>query len=232
MLTSEAARYAEGFQVLYSNNTFVIRTTSQRVFGGLLPRIPPAILSHITSVEFVMEAVFISSKHYDALPEADKDEAEMLKRTLSCVPHLMPNLQNFYIGFCPDTCLLDRCQWGNALEYECTKYFASLVEAMARELGQMGRSCEIELGLPSTPFAQYRHEAIMQSCRIGIPEWKPGMPSKYSYHPRPRLFWPAQNERPNAESGTDEGGGLDVGYWISETQYDERRPFTSFCFQT
>lgn len=228
---SDAARYNEGVEVLYSSNTFVVRPTSQRVFGGLFPQIPANILSRITSAEFVMEDRFISSRDYDALPAADKNEANMLTRTLSSVPQLMPNLQKLYIGFYPDTCLLIDCQFGNALEYHCTKYIASLMEAMAREFGQMGRSCDIELGLPYTPFAQYRHEAITQSCRIGIPEWKQGMPNKFSYHARPRVFRPAHNERPNAESGIDEGGGSNVGYWISETLFDERSRFKAFCFQ-
>lgn len=217
---SDATRYVEGVKILYSNNNFVIRTTSQRVFGGLFPRIPATILSQITSVEFVMEALFISYKDYVALPETDKDEPEMLKRTLSSVPSLMPNLRRLYIGFCPDTCLVDGCQWGNALEYECTKHIASLLKAMALEFEQMGRYCDIELGLPYKPFNQYRHEAIMQSCRFGIPEWKPRMPSKYSYYPRSRLFWPAQNKRPDAKSETDKGGEPGVGYWISQTQYE------------
>lgn len=215
---SDANRYDEGIKVLYSNNTFVIRTTSQRVFGGLFPQIPTTILSQITSVEFVMEALFISYKDYVALPEIDRDEADMLKRTLSSVPSLMPNLQKLYIGFCPDTCLLDGCQWGNALEYECTKYIVTLVEAMALDFGDMGRSCEIELGLPLRPFDQYRHESIVQSCRLAIPEWKPGMTSRYSYHPRARLFRPVQDKRPGAEAGILDEGEPEVGYWISETQ--------------
>lgn len=167
-----------------------------------------------------MEALFISYRDYVALPETDKDEADMLKRTSSSVPSLMPNLQKLYIGFCPDTCLLDGCRWGNALEYECTKHIVSLVEAMAINFGNMGRSCEIELGLPHRPFDQHRHENIMQSSRFAIPERKPGMPSRYSYHQRARLFRPTQNKRPRAESGIDEGEP-EVGYWISEIQYDD-----------
>lgn len=217
---SDATRYVEGIKVLYSNNTFVIRTTSQRVFGGLFPQIPTTILSQITSVEFVMEALFISYKDYVALPETDRDEADMLKRTLSSVPSLMPNLQKLYIGFCPDTCLRDGCQWGNSLEYECTKHIVALVEAIALDFGNMGRSCEIELGLPHRPFSQYRHETIMQPCRFAVPEWRTGMPSRDSYHPRARLFRPAQNKRPGAEAEIDEGEP-EVGYWISEIQYDD-----------
>lgn len=156
----------------------------------------------------------------------------MLTRTLSSVPERMQNLQKLYIGFYPGTCLLDDCQFGNALEYRCTGYIASLMGAMAREFGKMGKSCDIELGLLYTPFSQHRHEAATQSCRIGIPEWKQGMKNQFSYHSRPRVFRPAHDERPNAESGVGEGAGSDVGYWISETLFDERSHFKEFCFET
>lgn len=229
---SDAARYYEGFNVLYGSNTFMIRITSQCVFGNLFPQVPATILSHITSVEFVMERLFRSWKENDALPATDKDEAEMLKRTLSSVPRLMPNLQKVYVGFCPETCLLDRCRHGNKLEYDCTKHIANLMGSMAREYGRMGRPCDLELGLPSTSFDEYLREAMKQGSKAGHPGWKPGMTSKLSYHPRYRIFRPALDESAKAETRNDEGRGPDVGYWVSQTQYDHPRPLVMRCFGT
>lgn len=190
------------------------------LLGRLVPQIPATILSRIISVECVMEELFRGYKDYHDLGQAERCEGHMLERTLYDIPRLMPSLQKFYIGFWPNTCLLLRCEYGSTLSYECTKYFASLMEAMALEFAQMGRTCELELGLPSTPFERYQFEASKHGRNSGLPNWKPEFPSKRSYYPRLRLFQPAQSRKQGPELGTDGGGGCDVGYWISMSQQD------------
>lgn len=223
-------RYDEGITVLYGSNTFHVRTTSMRMLGCLVPQIPATILSRITSVECVMDDLFISYKDYVTLQPEEKSEEHMLSRTVSCIPRLMPSLQKLYVGFWPPTCLLHQCPHGRGiLQHKCTEHIASLWEAMAFELGQMGRSCDLELALPSTPFEQYHHEATMQGRRMGVPNWGPEMPSKFSYYPRLRLFQPARGRGPESELGTDEGGS-DVGYWISMSLWDGQRPGVTCCF--
>lgn len=220
------ARYDEGVAVLYGSNTFHVRTTSMRMLGVLVPQIPATILSQIASVECVMDDLFIRYKDYEALqPEQFKSDERVLSRTVSSLPRLMPSLQKLYVGFWPRTCLLDCCPYGGGLlRYNCTKHLATLWEALAFEFGQMGRSCDLELALPSTPFEQYHHEAIMQGRSMGLPNWGPEMPSKFSYYPRLRLFQPARNPGPGSELGTDEGGGSDPGYWMSMSLWDGQRP--------
>lgn len=213
---TDPARYDEGITILYGSNIFHIRTTSMRMLGCVVPQIPATILSHITSVECVMDDLFISYKDYVTLQPEEKSEEHMLSRMVSCIPRLMPSLQKLYVGFWPPTCLMHQCPHGGGmLQYKCTEHIASLWEAMALELGQMGRSCDLELALPSTPFEQYHHEAIMQGRSMGLPNWGSEMPSKFSYYPRLRVFQPARSREPESELGTDEGGDSDVGYWIS-----------------
>ncbi|KAG6357471.1 hypothetical protein INS49_013348 [Diaporthe citri] len=185
--------YDEGIAILYGSNTFHIRTTSMRMLGSLVPQTSATILSHITSVECVMDYLFIGYKDYLALKPEERSDEHMLGRTASCVPRLMPSLQKLYVGFWPRTCLLDGCQHGDLLEYKCTEHLASLWEAVASELGQTGRSCDLGLALPSTPFEHYQHDAIMQGRKMGLPDWSPEMPAKFSYHPRLRLFQPARS---------------------------------------
>jgi hypothetical protein len=226
-------RYNEGMEILYKTNTFHIRTPTLCVFGGFIHQIPQIGRPYITSVQFVLDRRFLSQKDFAILLKVDASELDILKRVLSSLPSLMPNLQKLYLGFYPDTCLLDNCTGGSNLYYECTKPLVSLVEATARELGQLGRVFDLELGLPSTLFDRYRHEAVIQHCKVGLPGWKPGMPSKYSYHSRHRLFWPAPNRGPGTESGSSiRGEGPSVGYWISESQYDHLRDRPTACFGT
>lgn len=171
-------------------------------------------------MEFVLDTLFRSHNDYVALAETDESEAVVLERTLSRLHHLMPSLQKLYIGFCAHTCPMDNCEYGDALNYECTKYLTGLVGAMAREFAQMGRSCELELGLPSTPFERYQHEALMQRCEIGSPAWMPGMAGRFSYYPRVRVFWPAHDGGSDPGPRKNESGGLEVGFWMSMAQYD------------
>lgn len=195
------------------------------MLGHLVPQIPATILLRITSVECVMDDLFISYQDYVALPWAEKSDAQMLSRMVSSIPRLMPSLQKLYVGFWPRTCLLNLCPYGGGiLQYNCTLHLASLWEAMAFELGQMGRSCDIELALPSTPFEQYQHEAKMQGRSMGLPNWTPEMPGKFSYHPRLRLFQPARGPGAELELGTGEGGGSDPGYWMSLSLSDGLKP--------
>lgn len=219
-------------KVLYSGNTFHVRTVNLCTFGGLVPQIPATGLSYITSVEFVLDRLFVSQNDFVALPKANALEADILEETLSSMPRLMPSLRKLYLGFCPDTCLVDECEGGAALKYECTKHLMKLMAAVARDLGRVERSCDIELGLPSTVFDRYRDEAIMKRCRMGVPGWNPGMSNEFSYHPRLRVFWRAQNQQEDPESTTDAGRGLDVGYWIGESQDDRLRDRTIHCFGT
>lgn len=222
-------------KVLYTSNTFHIRASNLHVFGGFIPQIPTTGLSYITSIELILDRRLVSQPELATLPNSDAStsEADILESTLSRIPRLMPRLQKLYLGFCPDTCLLDGCAGGDSLEYECTKYLTSLAETIVRDLGQMGRSCDLELALPSTPFDRYRHEAVMQHHRMGLPGWKPGMPSKFSSYSRLRLFWPAQDQRLDPNSESDLGREADVGYWISESKYDRLGgDCTIICFRT
>lgn len=216
---SGAASYHEGIKVLYGSNTFHIRISSWRVFGGLVPQTPTTILTNTTSVEIIMDLPTISYHDFLALPETDKCEIDMLNRTLSRIPQLMPSLRKFYLGFFTSTCLVDGCDRGNGLYYECMKPIAAPVEAMVHELGLTGRSCEVELAVPVTPFEEYLVRAETQRHRIAGPAWKPEYPSRLSYYPRLRIFQPAQSPGPEPESGTDEEGP-EVGYWISMTTRD------------
>lgn len=231
---SGAARYDEGVKVLYASNTFHIRASTLHVFGGFFPQIPTAGLSYITSLELILERRLISWQDGAAAPKSDifTSEADILKSTLSRIPRLMPKLRKLYLGFWPYTCLLERCEFDGVLEYECTKHLASLMETTVSELGRLGRSCELELALPSTPFDRYRHEAIMQHYRMGLPGWKPGMSSKFSIYSRLRLFWPAQDQWLDPNSESDVGRGAEVGYWISMSMYDHLEYRTIDCFRT
>lgn len=217
---SDAASYDEGVRVLYGSNTFHVAISSWRVAGRILPQIPTHILSNVASVELIMTWPCISYQDFIALPESDKSETDMLQRTLSSVPRLMPSLRKLYIGFHGDTCLVDRCDRGNFLAYECTKFITGPMEDMAREFGQMGRSCELELGLPSTPFESHHFHAGRLGHRIATPGWEPGFPSRYSYYPRLRVFQPARSRGLDPESVTGERGGPDIGFWISMSLVD------------
>lgn len=121
---------------------------------------------------------------------------------------------------------------GDTLKYECTKYLTSLMETTVLEFGQLGMFCDMKLALPSTPLDHYRHEAIMQRYRMGLPNWKPSMPSKFSSYSRLRLFWPTQDQRLNSNWECDVAQGADVGYWISESKYDRLGHRTIVCFWT
>lgn len=182
-------------------------------------------------MEFVLNRRLLSPGDFAALPKAEASEADILESTLSSIPRLMPSLQKLYLGFCADTMCVEDCKSGHHLDAVCLKCLGSQIQAMAYELGQMGRRCDLELGLTSTVFERYRHEALLQNFRMGHPNWKPGMSSKCSYHPRCRFFWPAPNKQPGTESGTDETRESDVGYWISQSQYDFQ-DLIMHCFGT
>lgn len=219
-------------KVLYTSNTFHIRASNLQAFGGFIPQIPTTGLSYITSLELILTRYLISQQEFATLPKsaASSSEADILEGTLSRIPRLLPRLQKLYLGFCQDTCLLDGCAGGDALKYECAKYLMSLMETLVRDLGQLGRSCDLELALPSTPFGRYRDEAIRQHCRMGLIEWKPGMSSKFSRHSRLRVFWPARDQRLDPRSESEVGRGADAGYWISESNGD-RLDCTITCFR-
>ncbi|KAK2611762.1 hypothetical protein N8I77_005086 [Diaporthe amygdali] len=230
LLTCRKA-YNEGIKVLYASNTFHLRSVKLCAFGGLLQQIPAVGVPYITSVEFVLNRRLLSPGDFAALPKAEASEADILESTLSNIPRLMPSLQKLYLGFCADTMCVEDCESGHHLDAVCLKCLGSQIQAMAYELGQMGRCCDLELGLTSTVFERYRHEALLQNLRMGHPNWKPGMSSKCSYHPRCRFFWPAPNKQPDTESGTDETRESDVGYWISQSQYDFQ-DLMMHCFGT
>lgn len=209
-------RYDEGFKVLYSSNTFHVRIHSFCVFGQLVPQLPVSVLSYITSVELIVERMAITVGQYEALPESDRSEEDMLNRTLSLVPCLMPSLRKLYVGFQIDTCFLDGCQYRKELYYECSKPIMSAMDTLARKLVHLEMDCDLELGLPRTPYWKY----AFYCDRVGTPKWKPGMSSKRSYHHRLRFFRPVQGQRPEADSGPGEGRGPDIGIWISESICD------------
>lgn len=213
---SKVYRYDEGLNILYSSNTFDIRIRSFCVFGHLLPRFPASLLPYITSVELIIERMAITVGEYEALPESDRSEEDMLNRTLSLVPCLMPSLQKLYVGFQADTCFLDGCQYKEELYHECSKPIMSAMNTLARKLVHLEMDCDLELGLPMTPCRKYMEDVD----RCGMPGWKPGMPSRHSYHHRLRFFRSVQGWRPEANSGSAEGGGPTIGIWISESTGD------------
>ncbi|KAI7783094.1 hypothetical protein LA080_012547 [Diaporthe eres] len=230
LLTCRQA-YNEGVKVLY---TFHIRASNLHAFRGFIPQIPTTGLSYITSLELILDRYLISQQEFATLLKSDasSSEADILEGTLSRIPRLIPRLQKLYLGFCPDTCLLDGCAGGDALEYKCAKYLMSLMQTLVCDLGQLGRPYELELALPSTPFGRYRDEAIMQHSRMGLPGWKAGMSSKFSRHSRLRLFWPAQDQRLDPKWESEVARGADAGYWISESMYDRLGHRTITCFRT
>lgn len=192
------------------------------VLGHLVPQIPTSILSYVTSVECYMEDRFICEEDYNSLPAIDKSksEADILKRTLSSIPRLMPNLKQFYIGFNRDTCLLPRCEYRSNLVYPCTKHLASLLGDMAVEFGQMGRSCDLELGIPAMAFDSYPFPTRKKDRKSGHPRWTPDRPSTCSYFPRYRVFQPVCGRGPEPQLETDDGGVSDFGYWMSRSVDD------------
>lgn len=189
------------------------------VLGHLVTQIPTNILSYVTSVECYMEDLFICEEDYNSLPATDRSKsgADILKRMLSSVPQLMPNLKQFDIGFGQNTCLLPRCEYRSNLVYPCTKYLASLFEEMAVEFEQVGRVYDLELGIPSMAFDSY---PIKHGRKEGFPNWTPDFPSTVSYFPRYRVFQPVRSRGAESELGADDGGASDFGYWMSRSVND------------
>lgn len=169
-----------------------------------------------------MEDQFICEEDYNSLPATDRSESEadILKRTLSAVPHLMPNLKQFYIGFNRDTCLLPRCEYRNNLVYPCTKHLSSLLEDMAVEFEQTGRFYDLELGIPAMAFDSYPIPSSNNGRKFGFPHWTPEFSSACSYFPRYRVFQPVCSRGPESELRTDDGGFSDCGYWMSRSVDD------------
>lgn len=134
----------------------------------------------------------------------------------------MPSLQKLYLGFGGNTCLLDGCASGVYLHYECTKYLVRLVDNLAGKLSHGGRSCDLELAVPSTPFDPYQDEAFKnwQLHRIAGPAWEKKQNEHFSFCTRMRLFWAAQEQRLDSDTGRHDGRGTDVGYWISMSEWD------------
>lgn len=169
-----------------------------------------------------MEDLFICEEDYNSLPATDrsKSEADMLKRTLSSVPQLMPNLRQFYIGFDRDTCLLPRCEYRKNLVYPCTIHLSSLLEDMAVEFGKMGRVYDLELGIPAMAFDSYPMISIKNGRKFGFPHWTPESSSACSYFPWNRVFQPVSSRGPESEVGTGDGRVSDCGYWMSRSVDD------------
>lgn len=192
------------------------------VLGHLVTQIPANILSYVTSVECYMEDIFICEEDYSSLPATDrfKSGADILKRTLSSVPQLMPNLKQFYIGFNRDTCLLPHCEYRSSLVYPCTKYLSTLLEDMAVEFGQMGRLYDLELGIPAMAFDSYPILSSKNGRKFGFPHWTPEFSSACSYFPRYRVFQPVCSRGQGSELGTDGEGASNLGYWMSRSVDD------------
>lgn len=222
-------RYDEGVKILYASNTFHIRSRDLRVLGGFIPQIPEAGLSYITYMELVM------GPRSAASPETDVSSslAEILEDTLSRITKLMPKLQKLYLGFCPKTCLLKDCESRFKLTYECSRCQVGLVETTVRDLHQVGRSCELELGLPWFIYNQYLDEAQKdpsgRALKVGSPHWKPGARNA-SWFPRFRIFMYVEDQRFESGSENEPSSGPDVGYWMSMSSFDidER---TMHCFR-
>lgn len=97
-----------------------------------------------------------------------------------------------------------------------------LVDSLAEKLSHGGRSCDLELAVPSTPFDPYQDEAFKnwQLHRIAGPAWEKKQNEHFSFCTRMRLFWAAQEQRLDSDTGRHDGRGTDVGYWISMSEWD------------
>lgn len=212
-LTAECLRYYEGLKVLYASNTFQIRNSDTRAWGGFTLQIPEIGFSYITSIEIVVVTDPID--YYD-----DQGSIVCFDDELFHIPSLMPRLKELYVGFLPEVFAKDEV----AIQFEFAKFIGGIVENIVRELRRMNRFCELELGIPSSFFMGRALEASKKHSRVcySTPRREPGVRGKTTYikHPRHRLFWPIEDQQLDLGSEDRTRGDADVGYWLSESEFD------------